>query len=570
VTGRDESGAALPLVALCVVVLLLAVGFTVDLGSLAARTRRLQGLADLLALDAAKELNGQECQASYRKSGEAVASTQYDHVVAAAVASGVRNGHTVAGNRTLNVELGTLTRDGNGDIVYSASGKPTFNAIAGCASSSTHPEAVRVIVGDRVAYEFARVVGFSGQSPTRSAIGVQRPIGALTIGSYVGTVDSTQSAMMNSILGSMLCAAVTPCNASLSAAGYNGLAASHVTLADLQAAGGFASPDALLNANLTAAQIFTYAATAESGSTVADSNAKTALGQLATSSTSTTKVKLRDFITVQQGGTDADGNDIAGETGVNLMSLVQASAALMNGSGAVSIPAAAITTAGLPVGVSSLTASLDLVEGPKSVVGQPGVSVTTKQVRMTLTPTLNVSVLSGFASPAAVTGTMPIVITGGTGTGTLTATSCYTGGAPGITTSTQVQATSTSVSGSLTVKTLLGITLGTLTMTGTGASTTTGTFADDFDHAAEYYTAVNHGNHQVGLSTTNVSASTFKTVLGITSAIPAAVATAIVSAIAPLDAAIVERVTNLLGVGLGSADIMAIEPLICNAPTIGA
>lgn len=576
---REEDGAVMPLVGLLAVVLVLAAGFTADLGTLAARTRRLQGVADVVALDAAKELNGRACNASYTNPGETVPSTQYDHVAAAAVASAARNGHVLAGNKTLGVTLGKLARyaadDGAGhkagDIMYTSDGRTTFTPISSCPTSSEVPDAVKVAAGDRVDYGFSRVVGFSGANPTRSAIGVQRPIGAFTIGSYVGTVDTTQASMMNGLLGRMLCRVGPPCDASVSVAGYNGLAATRVSLGRLQQAAGVASPSALLNASLTAGQIFTAAASAVSGSTPADTSAKAALLSLAATTTSTTTVKLGDYITVQQGGTDASGTDVTAQVGIRLFELVQATAALANGRTAVIIPSAVITTAGLPTGVSSLTASLDLVEGPLTVVGQPGASATTKQVRLTLTPVLDVAVPAGVVgpSPATITGTMPITVQGATGTGTLSATSCYTGSFRQIGTNTRVQAATSSASGTLSVN-VLGVTTATIAVSGTGLSTTNGTFPDTFDYAAGYYQTVRHGNHQVGLSAINLGASTYTTVGlgGTTTALSSSLSTSIVDAIAPLDPRLVQRVSNLLGISLGSADVMAVDPLVCNAPTI--
>jgi uncharacterized membrane protein len=575
VTPRDERGATLPLVALLIVVLMGAVGFTVDLGSLAARTRRLQGLADVVSLDAAKELNGQACSASYTKTGEAVASTQYDHVVAAAVASASRNGHVVAGNKTLAVELGLLTRYPDdsvaghtaGEIMYTSAGKTSFTPIPSCASSSTVPDAVRVTTGDRVDYGFSRAVGYRGANPTRSAIGMQRPIGSMSIGSSVGTFDSSQSVIMNALLGAMFCPPpLAACNASVGAVGYNGLASTNITLGALAAAMGFGTVDGLLNANVTASQVFSGAATALTGSTVAAIAADSALGSLATSSTGPATFKLKDFITVQQGGTDSSGNDVSALTEVNLLTLVQASGALSNGSSAVTVPSAAIT---LPAGISSLTAKFDLVEGPKVIVGQPGIHVDTKQVRLTLTPTFNVSVANFLpATVGVVTGSMPIVVSGGLATGTIKATSCYTGSFPTLTTSTTVQAATSSVTGTLTVKTLGGIALGTLNMTGTGVSTTTGTFVDEFDYTSEYDTTVNHGNHLVGLSAINFGSATFTPVVGPTITAPGVLITSVTGIIGTIDSTVVVPLTNLLGVSLGSADIMALKPLICNAPTV--
>jgi uncharacterized membrane protein len=105
-------------------------------------------------------------------------------------------------------------------------------------------------------------------------------------------------------------------------------------------------------------------------------------------------------------------------------------------------------------------------------------------------------------------------------------------------------------------------------MSGTGVSTTTGSFDDTFDFDDEYYQTVRHGNHRLGLSTLNLGASRL-TLLGITTTLPSAISTPVLAAVASIESTLLEPLMNLIGTSLGTADIMAVDPLICNAPTLG-
>src|SRR4029079_17861614 len=81
---RDERGAVIPFLALCISMIILVGAFTVDLGRAMLLRRDLQRVADIAALDSSKFLTA------------ASATSQLTSVRNAAVRSATRNGWTLA------------------------------------------------------------------------------------------------------------------------------------------------------------------------------------------------------------------------------------------------------------------------------------------------------------------------------------------------------------------------------------------------------------------------------------------------------------------------------------------
>jgi len=588
--SRNEQGQALPLFALCVVTLLVAAALSVDIGSLAATNRRLQGVADLAAIDGSRELTGTTCSDTYVLPTDAssTATSQYDHVARAAVASAGRNGFVMGGNKNMTIELGLVTRD--------LTGVPAFTALPNLCAQV--PDSVRVRVGDRTGFSFASVIGQSGRISARAGVGTLEGLATFTLGSALATVDTSRSNLLNPILSQTICR-LQPggCNLTLTAAGYQGLIDSRITYGALATQLGFLTTSELLNANLTIDQILSAATLLADPTTTAGANAQTALSSLSTAVTATTTLKLLNLVT----GDLANGNEAASAE-LNLFQLVMGTAAIANGTNAVSIPNTAVT---IPY-VSSITASVSLIEAPITIGNKAGAPGTTRQFSVTINPVINLNTanLPGLSlaglNLGSVTGSLPTTISAGRATGTLTRVRC--GADKGIDTTVAVEAAALAGSGSLNVglstssnvpllQGLVGplgtVTGGnpittTLTASGTGASTTVGTTPVSFTYPTGFGPSGSQhvGNTTVGLNNLVYGAASLSmsvplvNVLGVSLSTTVSLAvspSAIVALLAPvltaIDNGLVKPLMDALGLDLGAADLTA-QSIQCGVPTL--
>jgi uncharacterized membrane protein len=584
---RTEQGQTLPLVTLSLVALMIGAALSVDIGALAVTNRRLQAVADMAAIDGSRELTGTTCADTYVVPTDSpqVPSTQYDHVVKAVVASAKRNGFEAAGPKTLLVELGMVTRDG--------AGVPTFSPLPNLCN--VVPDSVRVRTGDLTGFSFATVIGQSGRSTVRRAVGTLDGLAAFTLGSTMVSIDSTRATLLNPILSSTICR-LQPggCNLNLSAAGYNGLLGSYVTFGDLATQLGFGSTEELFDADVSIEDLLTASALLADPSTTAGADARTALASITAVMTAAGTVKLGEMVSADM----ANGNQAAG-LGINLYQLVMGTAAIANGTNAVAIPNTSVT---IPY-VSNVTASISLIEAPVIIGYRAGATRTTKQISITINPTINLTspVLSGL-NLTSITGSLPITISGGTATGTLTRVRC--GSNKGIDTSIQVNAASMTAGGTLNVSLntssntsllqslvgLLGTVPGgrlittTLTVSGSGVSTATGSTNVSFAYPDEFGPAgaMTVGNTTLGLDNltygnANLSMNVpLVNLLGIslgTTTVNLAVSpAAIVALLAPvmdaIDDQLVQPLMESLGLIVGAADVMANPPMVCGVPTL--
>jgi uncharacterized membrane protein len=578
-TERDERGATLPLVALAIVTLLTCAAMAVDIGSLAANNRRLQGVADLAAIAGSAELIGAACNYSYMLASDSSASSVFNHVRAAAVANATKNGFTVGGTKTLVVEVGTTAYSG---------GAPTFTPIwstanAGDCTSAAIPTSVRVTAGDFTTFGFGKVVGQDGRTSSRSgtaghsASGDTR--GGFTIGSSVASVDSSSSPVLNTVLQGMVCQGLSGCSFSTTLVGYQGLATAGVTLGQLQTQLGLGSPTALLNASIKAKDL--YLATAKAlGCSVAagcsNAAAVTLLG-LATSVTSTNTFKLGSMITVASGSETA-----AAATTFNVFSLVTGSAELINGTNALSIP---VTTVTIP-GATSTTLSVKVIQVPQTYIGPVGGSVTTSQVQITATQQVNLlnlpatGVLGGLVS---VTGSLTSSITAGSAKGTLTQVSCGTSRGEVVSVDTTGASTTfgdtNTANKFLSVKALnaLGLPITVASLNVNGSQSVAGVSGTQLSFSyPSGYLPTNPSPTHVGGTTLNINTSTsvnssISAVAGLVTIDGTSLTNSLVGStgvLGLLDSAVVSPLLRALGITVGGADIWAIGQPGCGVPVL--
>ncbi|WP_162472978.1 TadG family pilus assembly protein [Methylotuvimicrobium alcaliphilum] len=338
-------------------VLLLSILFTalaVDTGRLMMEQRRLQTVADMAALDASSQSGW--C-------GDGSLST----AEAAAQASAARNNHPVAGDRTLEVLLGTISL-GEGGVRHFMMDNP---------ATST---AVRVTAGNTVpASLFAG--GILGREATLQATAVaeRRALAGFSVGSGLLSLDSEKSTVLNILLGEILGSSLD-----LSAVSYEGIANTNISLLSLvQAAAGVGTVNELLKAPLSVGELLQIYANAVNDSDVVALEVVAAMQTLASAAVSNAELTLGDVLAVT-----APNVEQAASVEVNLLDLLTTTALVANGDNALTLP----LNFGLPGGLA-LNTVLYVIELPQLAIGPPGMDVDgncrteakTAQVRLDLT-----------------------------------------------------------------------------------------------------------------------------------------------------------------------------------------
>lgn len=326
----DDRGAIAVLAAFAMTVFLFAAALAIDIGGRVEETRREQAVADLAALDAARDLSSD-------------AGTQD-----LAWRSALRNGidHTVAGNSV------TAVRGVVSNGVFTATG--------------VNPTAVQVTVGTA----YSDFFGGGVANLQRSAVAVT---GSGEAQFWIGStlVD------INAGLGRF--------GGTLTLVGYNGLATGNVTLGALKTALGFsaATPDQFLASTASVAQLVNASATLLNAGNPTASAALTTLGtQIAGTFNST------NTITVGQAVGIATGQGAAFASSVNLLQMVTGGIQVANQKAGLSVSLAV----SLP-GLAGASVSFSGITPPTiSPYGPVGITATNNQVTATLTVSVNVSV----------------------------------------------------------------------------------------------------------------------------------------------------------------------------------
>ncbi|GAA1521645.1 hypothetical protein [Nocardioides humi] len=329
---RDERGATAVLVAVLMsAVLLVSAAFAVDLGQQRVVRRDMQAVADVVALDIARELNG-------RTRAELLASGD---VAAAAAASAGRNDHGLGGAPEISWTLGKI--DDDGDFV-------AFDD----DDDDKRPTAVRVSAEGSTDFAFGGVTGRDRGAATRSAVSRVEKGACFTVGTYAARIrlgDGT-------ILGPLMKALGT--DVGLTVLDAQGLAATDIKLLDLVntglIAGGF---DDFVDANVKLGSL--YLAMAQVLQNQGGHAAQVALLQkLATVAVKDVVVNVADIL-----GLDTTSSS-ALDAAVNLFDLVSTAAFVANGENSISVPDLNVNVLGL----STLTASVKIGQKPIQYCGR--------------------------------------------------------------------------------------------------------------------------------------------------------------------------------------------------------
>lgn len=516
----DEGGSVMILAVVGVVIALIASALAVDLGRLAADKRNDQKIADLAALDAARDL-----------SSSAMACSR-------AQASATRNGYPTL--TCSEVVLGTM--------------------IGGTFTPGVVNDAVQV----RVRSAFSNAFPFVSGPTSVAAKGTAKikTEAGFSVGSSLANFGSADNVVLNKIFGGLF---HNPGAVNMGLATYQGLATSTITLAALAAQLGFGSVDTLMTSSVTLGSLLSATATVLNSSNTVLAAQVANLATLVASGTAS--FKLGDLITVQQ------GSGVAAGTGVNVLALIEASAQIANKNTFVNVG----TALDLPVtGVGNLSTKLGLtvIEPAKTYVGPVGGFVKTAQVTELLTPRLNGNALG--LGLLAISGDVPVSMAAAGATGTLNAVRCT---APqGITVGVSSTPITTSVSTTLTV-TSLGIPVASVAVGPASASSASAVNTVSFSYPAEFTPTANPKQTPAvppGLTVTG--GQIVVTPLGIlpvgvtVASIASAVQTLVNNVISAVSTEVLSPTFAALGLKLGQVDVAALKdaynPTTCGQPAL--
>lgn len=313
-----------------VLTLLLAVLFTalaVDSGRLWMQRRHLQQVADIASIEAARQMG--------------CGYTETD-VLAAAQQAAENNGYTGQLSQSPNVvELGAVSTVG---------GVRQFTA--GAAEQGVRVYATREVPASLVAG------GLFGGTVVLHAEAVSLadpPLAAFSAGSFLLSLNSEDSALLNGLLGGLLGGSLD-----LDVVSYQGIANARVSLLDLvRASADVGTVDELLDADVQVGELLQVIASAMDGSGLVDAEVVLAAQQIAAVAVKDASVRLGDVLAVTTPDKDAAGN-----VGINVLSLITAAAMVANGEHAIT----------LPLGVNvppilSVDATVTVIEPPQLAIG---------------------------------------------------------------------------------------------------------------------------------------------------------------------------------------------------------
>ncbi|HET9422898.1 MAG TPA: hypothetical protein VFO49_17285, partial [Nocardioides sp.] len=317
---RDERGALIPVMGAMLVVLLLIAAMAVDLGVQRATRRDMQALADIVALDLARLLDGRTADEIKAGAGgkPSLGSAKSSSVARNKESALGDDPSTCTGNACVRAYL--VAVDENGEY-------PEVGGVPQEVADDVAPTGVVVVASTEVGFAFSGLVGVDGGKAERRALGVANSSACFQLGSYAASISPASAALFKDILAPILGAST------LNAVGYNGLASADVLLLDLINAPsiGVGTVDELLALpNLTAADLFLASAHALTGQ---GKIAEAAVFNLA--ATSVIAPFVLDFhdVLAIDGASDAVLN-----TNFNALDLLVGTAFLANGENLLNIP----------------------------------------------------------------------------------------------------------------------------------------------------------------------------------------------------------------------------------------
>ena len=320
---KDERGAVALFVALILSVLVSMTAIVVDLGMHRVTRSDLQAVADIVALDLAREIRGSRTQADLAPKGDT------GNPSSAVSQSLARNSDILGEDLVIQVDWGSY--DGG---VWDTAEDP--------------PSAVKVVATADT--DYAITAGSSDTS--RTAYAVSSSSACYKLGSFVAAVNSSDSTVL-SPLNDLF-------DVNLTLVGYQALAAAKVTLAELAATSYIGSPSQLLTGTVTYSNLI-RAMIEVLGNKGGNSAAVSALNTILQSSSSVGAVNVASVMHVSP--TDRAALEMA----LNVLDIV-GSARLSTGNHFIEVPN---INGSVPGVGSQFTGGLTLISAAQLACGKP-------------------------------------------------------------------------------------------------------------------------------------------------------------------------------------------------------
>lgn len=523
---RDERGVIAVLLGAGLTLVLVAIAaFAVDLGMQRTARRDMQALADLVALDLARQLDGRS---------EAALTPVLNTEMAKSVA---RNDDTIGSAPDLDWDLGKMV-DGEFDTDLGTSA----------------PSAVRVTANTSVDFAFGGVTGVATGDAGRSAIAQSEGGACFAIGSYAARVNTGASPILGPLLGAL------GSNVNVSAIDYNGLANADIKLLDLLGASvGAGTLGALIEGGQLLSLGDFYLATAE---VLSQQGQAAYVGLLQAMAVGVDDVDLNagDLLDLGTGGSNGLDADL------NLLDIVTAAAAAATGQNALVIPQAGVNLGPL----ANVGVNLTAIEAPRLGCGRKN-QVSAKSTQVTVNLAANAANLNLLLAGTNVQLSGSISVA--QATGALTDVRCSP---TGLTIGVSDGLLNVDLRLQVTVyANVLGIRIpvvgGPITIR--GQTNTAGTAVIDLSNDASYEVPSTVGSGTGGLPVLTVNTSGLALIglpLGI---VLAPVVNGLLSGlvnplIQSLDSALLSPLLNALGVDLSGADIYKFRTPKCDSPKL--
>ncbi len=302
--SRDERGVSAVVLTLCVCLVIVPLGaVAVDLGVKRVASQDMQAVADVVALDLARDLDPTKKASQYNLT--TMATKAKDRAGRQA---------NIGSNTRFLVQVGRLDQANYGSSGY-------FTPLTG----NEIPTAVRVFATTDVSFTLARALpkgGISGSSATRAAVAtLQKPSVCFSAGTDWLTFNSSKTAI-GPLLDNII-------KVNLKGAGYEGifnLKSVEIPLADLALALNAGSPDSAFDTNITIGQFLLASATVLQKNNIAQAT----ILQGMTFGLPGASFKIADFLALGA-GTSASGANAS----VNMLDLLSTALVVANGTNSI-------------------------------------------------------------------------------------------------------------------------------------------------------------------------------------------------------------------------------------------
>ena len=370
---KDEGGAVVLVVALSMTVLMAIGSFALDLGLKRVGIRDMQALADVVALDLARQIDGRS-----------VSTIEADSQLAAGqrTTASPGNADTIGDPPTVTPVLGTV------------------NSLTGVFTAKTGteiPNAVQVTAVSSVDF----VLREGNGAVSRSAVAQSVKSACFALGSYAARFRSGNSALVQTLLAPMN-AFIRP-QANLDALSYQGLALASVSLNEIAADAAVGTVDQLLGANVTVDSLLRATIGALNRQSPQNSVAITALNRILNGQAElSTPILLTNVVKISP--SDAAALD----TRLNVLDLITGAILLADGEHAVNVPNLSAGTGNL----APLTASLKVIERAQMACGvaESQAHAETSQLQGAITMKLQLPSINGITGIQGVVQTPESII----------------------------------------------------------------------------------------------------------------------------------------------------------------